>query len=66
MWDSPMSEKGCSRAPWAVGGPALSKRRQLGICSLRIQLLIGGVTATAVQHNGLRGKTTQQVQALAD
>ena len=31
-----------------------------------MQLLVGGVIATAVQHGDLRGMTAQQAQALAD
>lgn len=52
-----------------VGGGKASTQQEKAIGDLQsqnMQLLIGGVTATAVQHGGLRGMTAQQVQALAD
>ena len=54
---------------WPVGSGRASSQEEKTIGDLQsqnMQLLVGGVTATAVQHGDLRGMTAQRAQALAD
>jgi len=54
---------------WPVGSARASTQEEKVIGDLlyqNLQVLIGGVTRTAVQHGDLRGMTAQQAQALAD
>jgi len=54
---------------WPVSSARASTPEEKAIADLlyqNLQVLIEGVTGTAVQHGDLRGMTAQQVQALAD
>jgi len=54
---------------WPVSSARASTPEEKAIAELlyqNLQVLIEGVTGTAVQHGDLRGMTAQQVQALAD
>ena len=54
---------------WPIGGgrAGTAEEKAIGELQLRnIPLLIAGVTATVIQHGGLRGMSAQQVEALAD
>ena len=54
---------------WPVGSGRASTQEKKAIGDLQsqnMQLLVGGVTAIAIQHGDLRGMNALQAQALAD